>query len=334
MKTLSSSFSSSLLGGLFGSATVCVVRHLQRAVPVLLCLLALLPGQGFFASKAHAVDVVLVSGTMRYVDLTQHMNRVDKGHYDFAIQNTGDETMYLTLELSRPDIFHIATNPRLDMPFNLRLISSDDTEIAPVNASDNEIDWEVPPGAVRRYILNGDIPAKTRFWLWNPDYQAEIEQRRFYFHQFVLVALVFVAMLALVVGYLRDRKRLMIPSMFALCFVVIMLVRWQIFMNILDLNELRLAMALMSLALIIAHLSMMNMSAISERYWRRVILNVDVILLGVIFSWVAHYFYPGFLGAMTVDWLEMFMVIPSILLCLAVVITFRLPENSESETNV
>ena len=308
------------------SAGVNVIRLLRHAVLVFLCFLALLPAQALLPSKALAVDVVLVSSNMRYIDLTRHIKQVKPGIYDFAIQNTGDETMYLTLELSRPDIFHIATNPRLNVPFNLRLISSDDSEIAPRDAMDNEIDWEVPPGAVRRYILNGDIPTKTKFWLWNPDYKSETQQKRFYFHQFVLVALIFVATLALVVAYLRNRRRLIIPSVFALSFVVIMLVRWQIFMNYLDLNDLRIAMALMSLALIIAHLSMMRVSVISERYWRRVILNVDLILLFVIFGWVAHYFYPGFLGAMTVDWLEMFLVIPSILLCLAVVISIKLPE--------
>jgi hypothetical protein len=308
------------------SAGVEVIRLLRHAVLVFLCFLALLPAQALLPSKALAVDVVLVSSNMRYIDLTRHIKQVKSGIYDFAIQNTGDETMYLTLELSRPDIFHIATNPRLNVPFNLRLISSDDSEIAPRDAMDNEIDWEVPPGAVRRYILNGDIPTKTKFWLWNPDYKSETQQKRFYFHQFVLVALIFVATLALVVAYFRNRRRLIIPSVFALSFVVIMLVRWQIFMNYLDLNDLRIAMALMSLALIIAHLSMMRVSAISERYWRRVILNVDLILLFVIFGWGAHYFSPGFLGAMTVDWLEMFLVIPSILLCLAVVISIKLPE--------
>lgn len=308
------------------SAGVNVIRLLRHAVLVFLCFLALLPAQALLPSKALAVDVVLVSSNMRYIDLTRHIKQVKSGIYDFAIQNTGDETMYLTLELSRPDIFHIAANPRLNVPFNLRLFSSDDSEIAPRDAMDNEIDWEVPPGAVRRYILNGDIPTKTRFWLWNPDYKSEIEQKRFYFHQFVLFTLIFVATLALVVAYLRHRRRLIIPSMFALSFVVIMLVRWQIFRNYLDLNDLRIAMALMSLALIIAHLSMIRVSAISERYWRRVILNVDLILLCVIFGWVAHYFSPGFLGVMTVDWLEMFLVIPSILLCLAVVISIKLPE--------
>ena len=308
------------------SAGVNLIRLLRHAVLVFLCFLALLPSQALLPSKALAVDVVLVSSNMRYIDLTRHIKQVKSGIYDFAIQNTGDETMYLTLELSRPDIFHIAANPRLNVPFNLRLFSSDDSEIAPRDAMDNEIDWEVPPGAVRRYILNGDIPTKTRFWLWNPDYKSEIEQKRFYFHQFVLFTLIFVASLALVVAYLRHRRRLIIPSMFALSFVVIMLVRWQIFRNYLDLNDLRIAMALMSLALIIAHLSMIRVSAISERYWRRVILNVDLILLCVIFGWVAHYFSPGFLGVMTVDWLEMFLVIPSILLCLAVVISIKLPE--------
>lgn len=80
-------------------------------------------------------------------------------------------------------------------------------------------------------------------------------------------------------------------------------------------------------ALIIAHFSLMDMSAVSERYWRRVIFNVDTILLVVILGWVTQFFYPDFLGAMTVDWLEMFLVIPSILLCLAVVISLKLPEN-------
>ena len=132
-----------------------VIRLLRHAVLVFLSFLALLPAQVLFPSKALAVDVVLVSGNMRYIDLTRHIKRVEQDIYDFAIQNTGDETMYLTLELSRPDIFHIATNPRLDVPFNLRLIGSDDSEIAPRDVMDNEIDWEVPPGAVRRYILNG-----------------------------------------------------------------------------------------------------------------------------------------------------------------------------------
>ena len=127
-------------------------------------------------------------------------------------------------------------------------------------------------------------------------------------------------MLSLGVAHLRNRRRLIIPSLFALSFVVIMLVRWQIFMNYLDMNDLRLGMVLMSVALIIAHFSLMDMSAVSERYWRRVIFNV-------ILGWFTQFFYPDFLGAMTVDWLEMFLVIPSILLCLAVVISLKLPEN-------
>ena len=309
------------------SVAVFFIRMLRHALPVFLCFLALLPAQVLFPSKALAVDVVLVSSNMRYIDLTQHINRGRQDIYDFAIQNTGDEIMYLTLELSHPDIFHIATYPKLDIPFNLRLIGSDDTEIAPEDAMSNEIDWEVPPGATRRYILHGDIPSKSKFWLWNPDYKSEIEKNRFYFHQFVLVALIFVAMLALVVAHLRNRRRLIIPSLFALSFVVIMLVRWQIFMNYLDMNDLRLGMVLMSVALIIAHFSLMDMSAVSERYWRSVIFNVDTILLVVILGWVTQFFYPDFLGAMTVDWLEMFLVIPSILLCLAVVISLKLPEN-------
>ena len=91
------------------SVAVFFIRMLRHALPVFMCFLALLPAQVLFPSKALAVDVVLVSSNMRYIDLTQHIKRVRQDIYDFAIQNTGDEIMYLTLELSHPDIFHIAT---------------------------------------------------------------------------------------------------------------------------------------------------------------------------------------------------------------------------------
>lgn len=295
-----------------------MMRNACLTLPVLLA---------FFPSPSGAVDVVLVSANLRYADLSPHIERVDRNRYDFAIQNTGSEAMHLTLKLSRPDVFHMATFPGLRGPSNLRLIGSDDTEMATLGPQDHQIDWEVPPGAVRRYILQGHIPSKTKFWLWNPDFKNEADRRRFYFHHAVLGALGLLSVLSLGAAYLQKRRRLVIPSVFAIAFMLVMLVRWQVSGNHLGLNNLRIAMVLVSLGLIVAHLTLIRMSDVAERYWRRVVFVADAVLLGAISGWAAHYFWPDYLGAMTVEWLEMFLVMPSAVLCLAVLASFKLPEN-------
>lgn len=298
--------------------------------PMTLALtLALALALAVMVTPARAVDVVLVSNNLRFTDLTPHVKKISEGTYDFAIQNTSKEPLELALVLSRADPFHVATVPKWTKMGMLRLVSSDDTEIASFENRPGRLELTIAAGAVRRYILQGDIPDKARFWLWSPDYEQAAHQKRQYFRQMLIGFMAVMALVSAPVAFIRQRKRLFLPAVMTAAYIALLLFKWEVTAIGSGINDLRVIMTLMSVGLIGLHLMVLEIPNVERRYWRSVTAISDVLVMLAVAGWVMDFFRPQFLGVMTAEWLELTLSLSAVVICLAGILSLRLPETTD-----
>lgn len=307
-------------------------------VSVLIILFALFP-----APPARAVDGVVVSNSVRVVELTRHMRRLAPDMLEFAIQNTSKTAVSFELILSQPDPFHHIFLREPYSPPNLRLIASDDSETTSAPSQPNRINIHLTPGAVQRFILQGQIRPQTGFWLWNPTYKAQSEARTKQFQRTIYATLAILGFLSVPVAVKRRRKRLFLIPIITFGFIFLFFLRWSVADNQLWQGQiwqgeggvnLRIIIILLVLLIMLAHLMLAHFILtyraaravlwIERRYWRTVMVCVDIVLVIVTMGWLVQYFVPYFAGIATRESLELILAFVPALLCLASIISLRL----------
>jgi len=307
-------------------------------VSVLIILFALLS-----APPARAVDGVVVSNSVRLVELTRHMRHLTPDMLEFAIQNTSKTAVSFELILSQPDPFHhIFLSPlflsEAYSPPILRLISSDDSETTSAPGLPNRINIHLTPGSVQRFILQGQIRPQTGFWLWNPTYKAQIEARTTQFQRAIYATLAILGFLSVPIALKRRRKRLFLIPIITFGFIFLFFLRWSVADNQLWQGQLwqgeggvnlRLLIILLVLLIGLAHFIFAHRAPraalwIEHRYWRAVLVCVDIVLVIVTMGWLVQYFVPYFAGIATRESLELLLAFVPALLCVASIISLRL----------
>ncbi|MDD9842068.1 MAG: hypothetical protein OXU76_05350, partial [Alphaproteobacteria bacterium] len=288
----------------------------------------------FPATQARAVDGVVVSNSVRVVELTRHMRRVAPDMLEFAIQNTSKTAVSFELILSQPDPFHhIFLSPLFfNQPYSppiLRLIASDDSETTSAPNQPNRINIHLTPGSVQRFILQGQIMPQTGFWLWNPTYKAQIEARTKQFQRVIYATLAIFGFLSVLIAVKRQRKQLFLIPIITFGFIFLFFLRWSVVEDQAWQGEgivnLGIIIILLVLLILLAHRAARFVPWVERRYWRTVMVCVDMVLVIVTIGWLANYFAPFFASIATRESLELILAFVPALLCLASIISLRLP---------
>jgi len=300
-------------------------KHLLSRMAIWVALtLAGLFGQ---VGPTHAIDVVLVSDTLRVMNITQSVSRASAEETDFAIQNTSDIAIAFELHITGRDVFHEVFLGResLPSPDSYRLIGSDDAEWPAQPGEHLHFKLTLQPGEVKRFLLIGPLSQNAAVWLWDRHYLKNIEAKKNRFRIILLSAIAFFGVLCLPTALIFWRKRFIMPSILALIFGLLLYLRWDVGQTLAGLVNLRGLLALAAIYIFFAHRALNRVPWTERRYWRTVIFLLDLLLFAVIGGWVLYYFNPFFLDGFTAEWLEMLFAMVPILLCLAVIL-YLLPQ--------
>ena len=296
------------------------IKHLLSSVikPLLLTWLVLL----WHVPNARALDVVLVSDSLRAMNISQSVERPEVDQTEFAIQNTSDEIIAFELQIEGRDVFHqvFLGLELLPEPQSYRLIGSDDQEWPALQGTPLRFRLILQPGEVKRFMLIGAVSQNASFWLWNRHYNKQIEANQQTFRHVLLSVLGVFGFLCLFTAYKFKRKRFVMPSFLALIFALLLHFRWQAEQGAQDLNNLRGLLALAVVYIFIAHRALNRVPWTERRYWRTVILLVDVLIIANISAWFGYYFNPTLFDGFSAEWLEMLLALVAITLCLAVIL--------------
>ncbi|MDD9841949.1 MAG: hypothetical protein OXU76_04740, partial [Alphaproteobacteria bacterium] len=136
----------------------------------------------------------------------------------------------------------------------------------------------------------------------------------------------------------RRRKRLFLIPIITFGFIFLFFLRWSVADNQLWQGQLWQGEGAVNLWILIILLILLIMFAhfifapraarfvlwIERRYWRTVLVCVDIVLMIVTMGWLAQYFVPYFAGIATRESLELILAFVPALLCLASFISLRL----------
>ncbi|MDD9798647.1 MAG: hypothetical protein OXT03_06090, partial [Alphaproteobacteria bacterium] len=215
------------------------------------------------------------------------------------------------------------------IPPVLSLIASDDIETTSAPNQPNRINIHLTPGSVQRFILQGQIMPQTGFWLWNPTYKAQIEARTKQFQRVIYATLAIFGFLSVLIAVKRQRKQLFLIPIITFGFIFLFFLRWSVVEDQAWQGEgivnLGIIIILLVLLILLAHRAARFVPWVERRYWRTVMVCVDMVLVIVTIGWLANYFMPFFASIATRESLELILAFVPALLCLASIISLRLP---------
>ena len=280
---------------------------------------------------ASAVDVVLVSNQLRVMNVSDTMVRMRPNETEFAVQNTSDVVLVFELHITGRDIFHQAVLGYHDNapPTPYRLVSSDDQETTSAPQHPHRLPIALMPGEVKRFLLIGETPAHAKFWFWDRNYHKSFEQNQAVFRQILLVSLAVFAFLCVPAAYRLKRWRLILPAFFALSIGGVLYLRWEAAQLANGLAYLRFLLLVGLAYVVFAHRALLRLPWTERRYWRTVVLSIDVLLFLCVLGWVTLYFESDFLDSISTEWLEFALAMTALLLCLASNLYFLFPGRSK-----
>ncbi|MGC6476156.1 MAG: hypothetical protein ACON41_05915 [Parvibaculales bacterium] len=300
--------------------------HLAFGAILISYFLATLP-----VKAASGVDVVLVSNQLRVMNVSDTMVRLRPNETEFAVQNTSDVALVFDLHITGRDIFHQAVlGYRENAPVTpYRLVSSDDQETTSVRQFPNRLPISLMPGEVKRFLLIGETPTRAKFWIWDRNYHKKFEQNQTVFRQILLSSLAVFGFLCVPAAYRLKRWRLLLPAFFSLSIGGILYLRWEATHFTYGLVFLRLLLLVGLAYVVFAHRALLRLPWTERRYWRTVVLSIDILLFLCVLGWVTLYFQSDFLDSISTEWLEFALAMTAILLCLASNLYFLFPGRSK-----
>lgn len=263
-------------------------------------------------------DPIQINASLNVINITPYAKYYDRQMWDFALQNNSNASLEIILTRTRHAGFSAWQNvnaTRIVSP--LRLFDSDDIEYAPPLTHYDRIAFSMPPRAVKSFTFVNNTPEHNKvhmqIWLWSPNAHAKFEQRRTIvrivqlglFFLFVLIAL----------PYMLWRRSMMASIVFTCAGLIagayifiwysdIALMLNLPPLNIIGLPQLIIVLIISALFLfVMAHIYGIYRSSVT-RYWRKVLLLLDIIIVLASLGYGLNHYRGWILGPMTSDILE------------------------------